>query len=304
MLEMLVLYANEQTGGQLLGDLGPGEAQKLRQALGQFALRLGFALAGREVPSGLREDVLQQLRQADDPYAAEKEVAELLLAGARTAAPVTAEGTLPVRVRSAMGAAAKAVRVLNGFVQQWDRVDRIEAALLRGDGGTVVEGVVAARPGRELRLIDVMPFQPVVAFRGTSRITILPDAAKTGEVVVSFEPEDDDSGVQLRFEGIVYALARLLVIPIEDGRLREIRVLADRPETGSGMIHTAVFMETTAARADPRRMLVYQEVRRRGLSRGVFSLAYPPQQTERTFSYVTPTRRYTYYRLKGEPQEP
>jgi hypothetical protein len=304
LLEMLVLYANEQTGGQLLGDLGPGEAQKLRQALGQFALRLGFALAGREVPPGLREDVLQRLRQAEDPYAAEREVAERLLAAARTAPPVTAEGTLPAQVRSAMDGAAKAIRVLDGFVQQWDRVERIEAALLRRDGVTIVEGLVAARPGRELRLVDIMPFQPVVAFRGTSRITILPKAAKTGEVVVSFAPEDDESGVQLRFEGIVYALARLLVMPIGDGRLREIRVLADRPKTGSGMIHTAVFMEATGSSADPRRMLVYKEVRRRDLSREAFSVEYPQEQTERTFSYVTPTRRYTYYRLKGAVEAP
>ncbi|MGC9455649.1 MAG: hypothetical protein ACP5HU_12425 [Phycisphaerae bacterium] len=298
MLEMLVMYANERTGGQLLGDLGPGEAQQLRNTLGQIALRMGFALAGRELDTQLRNELMDRLRESEDPYAAEDEIAAMLLESVQSAAPAPAEDRLSAGIRSALSGASKAITVLDGFVRQWDKVDRIEAALLQGEEGTVVEAVLAVKPGREVRMVDVMPFQPVVAFRGVSRITVVPEAAGGDDVVVCFESNDANGGVQLRFEGLVYGLARLLVIPIDSGRLREVRITSESPTAGTAMTHVTVLMESLGGGTDRRRALVYKEVEQRGLRRRAFSVEYPEIRSEHTFSYVTPTRRYSFYRSK------
>lgn len=303
MLEMLVLYANEQTGGQLLGDLGPGEAQQLRKALGQIALRMGFALAGRELDAELREELMDRLRESEDPYAAEDEIAEVLLESVRSSAPAAAEDKLTAGVGSALSAASKAIVVLDGFVRQWEKVDRMEVALLEDEQGPVVEAVVAVKPGREVRMVDIMPFQPVVAFRGVSRITVVPEAAGGDKVVVLFDSDEPDSGVQLRFEGLVYALARLLVIPIDSGRLREVRVTSESATAGKGMTHVTVLMEALSGGADRRRALVYKQVEHHGLRRRPFSVEYPELRSEHTFSYISPARRYSFYRSKDRPDQ-
>ncbi len=53
-------------------------------------------------------------------------------------------------------------------------MDRIEMALLKDGDKTAVELIVAVRPGREVRFAEVTPLQPVVAFRGTTRIAGIP----------------------------------------------------------------------------------------------------------------------------------
>lgn len=304
ILEMLVLYADEQTGGQLLAELGPREAQQLRTTLGQLALRMGFALAGRELSGDLRDSLLEQLAQADNPYQVESDLAETLLAGVRSAPPAAAEDRLAAGMQTALSASSKALTVLDGFVRQWDKMDRIEAALLKDGDATLVETVISVRPGQEVRMVDVMPFQPVVAFRGTCRIVVDTDSPGD-DVVVSFESDDENAGAQLRFEGIVYALARLLVIPIDSGRLRQVRVTHDSPTVGTGMTHVTVLMESIGPDKDRRRMLVYKESQEHGLSRGPLSVEYPQLRSERTFSYITPVRRYSYYSSKtGDTQIP
>lgn len=302
LLELLVVYMNEQSGGQLLGGLDADDVQELRQTLGHLALRMGFAMAGRELPDGLRERVTERLRQAEAPYAVEPELARMLLKRVREAGTSAGGDALVSGVQSAISAAGRGIRVLEGFATQWDRVERVEAALLRKGDRTIFEAVLAVRPDREVRLATVMPFQPVVAFRGTSRLAVLPSDPRTGEVVVSFERGEDGGGVQMRFEGLVYGLARLLVLPISDAWLREVRVLADLNKTGTGMIHTAVMLEATGDRRDPRRTIVYKEVRHRRVERRAMSVRYPVTSKIRTFSYVTPGKRYTYYSAERTPE--
>ncbi|MFW6066683.1 MAG: hypothetical protein ACOC9S_07660, partial [Planctomycetota bacterium] len=257
----------------------------------------------RELDGELRDELMARLRESEDPYATKDEIAEMLLESVRSAAPVAAEDKLSAGVGSALSAAAKAITVLDGFVRQWDKVDRIETALLEGANGPVVEAVVAVKPGREVRMVDVTPFQPVVAFKGVSRITVVPEAAGGNDVVVLFDSDESDAGVQLRFEGLVYALARLLVIPIDSGRLREIRVTSESPTYGKGMTHVTVLMEALSGGADRRRALVYKQVENRGLRRRAFYVEYPELRSERTFSYITPTRRYSFYRSKDSPDQ-
>ncbi|MFW6133636.1 MAG: hypothetical protein ACOC8F_07035 [Planctomycetota bacterium] len=307
LLEMLALYVNEQTGGTLLGDLGAGEVTELRRTLGHLTLRLGFAVAGRRLPGDLRDEVLARLADAERPYAAEDDLAELLLRRVRDAEPAAVDDMLAARVRSAIDAGAKGVAVFDGFIRQWDHVERIELALHRAPHGTdgevppvILAATVVVRQGRELRLAEVVPFQPVVAFRGTSRVAILPSARPTGEVVVSFTPGDDGGGVELRFEGLVYGLARLLVMPIADARIREVRVLGEPRQTGTGIIHATVLLEALGDRRDPRRLLVYQQVTDRDVVRRPFTVEYPRRSRLRTFSYLTPTRRYTYRSVSGD----
>jgi len=294
LLEMLATYLNERTGGALLGDLEAEDVHRMRQVLTHLVLRAGFALAGRELPAGLPAEVLERLAAAEDPDQVQGALAERLSAVAEGAAPAPPGDALASGLRTVLTAAAKGTRVLEGFVRQWDRVERVEAALHERHGQTVLAGTLAVRPGREVRVLGVVPFQPVVAFRGTSRIAVLPADPRTGEVVVSFGPgAERDGGVELRFEGIVYALARLLVLPIEDARLREVRVLPAMRTVGTGLLHVAVFLEARRG-ADRRRLLVYKEVRSGRLVRGPLSVAARARTTARTFSYVTPAKRYTY----------
>jgi len=302
LLEMLAVYLNERTGGELLGQLGPEGAHQARQVLAHLALRVGFAVAGRELPAGLQEEVTDRLRDAADPYAAEAGMAKLLEARVRQAGPSSGGDALASGLRSAMDAAQRGVRFLQHLIRQWDAVDRVEAALRRKGGQTIFEGALSVHDEREVRLPNVMPFQPAVAFRGTSRVAVLPGAPRTGEVVVCFEPGEDGGGVELRFEGIAYALARLLVLPIENARLREVRVLADLRKTGPGMIHAAVLLEVPGDKRDPRRLIVYKETRHQRVAREATSVRYPVTSKTRTFSYVTPARRYTYYSHDGQPQ--
>ncbi|MBS3733369.1 MAG: hypothetical protein KGY99_00385 [Phycisphaerae bacterium] len=311
VLEMLAVYLNEQTGGTLLGGLGGDDVSRLRRTLGHLTLRLGFAISGRRPPDGLLDETLDRLAAAEDPYAAEEALAELLLAQVRDAEPVARSDTLAGSVRSAVDAGVKAVAVLDHLVRQWDRVDRVELALRRraerdgnaasaDDSGVVLEALVAVRAGHEVRLADVVPFQPVVTFAGTSRIAVVPSAPPTGELVVSFNAVSDDGGVALRFEGLIYALARLLVVPIDDAHLREVRVLSESRRTGTGLLHVSVLLEATGGRGDRRRMIVYEQAARREVRRRPFAIAYPLQGRLRTFSYLTPTRRYTYRSVKGD----
>jgi len=301
LLEVLAVYFNEHTGGAMLEDLRPEERRRLRNILVEMTVELGFALAGREPPAGVEKDLLEQLAAAEDPYAAEGQLAERLLDALERTGPPRSDSPRVSRVRSVLAAADKGLQVLKGFVDQWDRMDRVELAL-RGDEGdrAVLECLVAVRPGQEVRVANVMMFQPIVAFRGTTRISVRLSAPGTDEVVVRFDSVDAGS-VELRFEGLVYGLARLLVLPIEDARMREVRVFVNRRAIGTQMVHVALLTEALRSHKDPRRMLVYQEVREKDIVRRPFSVEPVERSKERTFSYVTPTKRYTYYR-QGIPE--
>ena len=121
----------------------------------------------------------------------------------------------------------------------------------------------------------------------------MPESSITEETVISFEPEAG-GGAEIRFEGIIYALARLFTFPLEDSRLREIRVFTHKPKEGRQVTHLTLLMEAKKDNADPRRMIVFQDVRERELQRNVFSVQSIRKKKELSFSYAMPDRRYTY----------
>ncbi|KKL22721.1 hypothetical protein LCGC14_2432600, partial [marine sediment metagenome] len=99
------------------------------------------------------------------------------------------------------------------------------------------------------------------------------------------------------------AMVRLLALPLTDAALREIRIATASPQRGRRMISVALIMEAEDDRKDPRRMLIFQDVRDVSISRQVFAIDRLTRGEQQTFNYITPDYRYTYRRQKG-PAEP
>ena len=87
-------------------------------------------------------------------------------------------------------------------------------------------------------------------------------------------------------------------MPLESGTLREIRVYTGGQSPGTKVVHAAIFMQAQKDRNDPRRLLVFQDVRRKRLVREPFALRKITQRKEQVVNYITPQRRYTYRRVK------
>ena len=287
MLEMVALYLNERTGGTLLGDLEPGQLERLRAVLTQLALRVGFAAAGRTQPAGLLEEITRLMRDAEDPVAMIDPIRALLaqrLAKAPHAPPGEPLGGL---VRRVLSWTPKALQALEALIRQWDRMERIELELLQGQTGRVLAATIKVRPGQEVRMADVMIFQPALVFRGTSRILVLPEAPVTKETVVLFDP-GANGAVELRFEGFIYSLVRLLAMPLASGSLREVRVSATSAKDAPHVTNVAVFMEARDAKKDPRRLLLFQDTRMKKARRTAFSVKDVLDSAEQVFNYLTP----------------
>jgi len=316
MLDMLVQYLNQRTGGMLLADVPPDDVHGVRTILVQTFLQVGFAAAGRRPPEGLREAVLAELDAAEAPEAAKTPLAELL-AGAMEQAPPASGGSggLSGPVRSILAYAPKALQAFEMLARQWDRMDHVAFEFHRQGEETVVAATLAVRDGQEVRLEDMVMFQPVLAFRGTSRVAVLPDLDPTGETVVAFEPvvaeaKDDEGegegeadevvgGVEMRFEGLAWGLAKLFALPLADGRLREVRVFVGEPGEADRIINVALVMEATDGEGDPRRVLHFQDVRRRRRVRGPFEIHTVTEREDLVFNYLTPEKRYTFQRVKA-----
>jgi len=295
LLEMLAVYLNENAGGSLLEDLEPGDIDRLRTVLTQMALRVGFDMAGKRVPDPLRESTVGIMRQAERLDLLERSLTDFLLGSVEDAPPAAREGTMKKVVRLAASWTPRALKVVEGFVRQWDRVESIELELRELYDQPVVVASVNVLPGKEVRIADAMIAQPTLVFRGSSRIVVIPEAPPVGETVVSFPPSPDGS-VELQFEGLIYGLVRLLAVPLADGPLREVRVLARPASQGYQMVNVAVLSESRKDEPDPRRLMVFQDVRKKRLLRRAFSVESIDETSEQAFSYITPRRRYTYRR--------
>ncbi len=299
VLRMMTMVLDQQSGGALLGDLGEEDVGRLRTVLTQVSLRLGFAAAGKQQPDGLREQLLERMRDSED-FAALRDDLHAALAEAVREAPPAPEGEqLRSVVLGALRGAPKALEALEGLIAQWDRVDQVVMELYRDGDSPVLAVTLSVLPGREVRPVKLAFYQPTLAFRGTSRMVVIPDVEGTGATAVLFQP-DEDGGVELRFEGIVYALARLFAFPLADGKLREIRYAGGGQADGASMTNVALLMEATGRHRDPRRMLVFQDTRRKRLVRGVFEVRSVTELERQVVNYLTPDRRYTFERNVAE----
>jgi len=296
LMQMVTLYISRQTNGGILADLRAEEVGHLREVLARALLRLGFALAGREVPEGLRDAVVRQMRETKDLVALAGDLRRLLAEKVGQASPAPSGSELQALVGRLLSWGPKVIEILETILRQWDRFESLEMEYRSLAGRPIVALTVRVRPGRVVRLADLFVGQPTLLCRGACRIVVDASAAPTGETVVSFQPIQDGA-VEIRFEGMVHGLVRLLAIPLADSRLREIRVAAANGGA-SRMINITVLMTALGEKADPRRMLVFQDVRDTRIVRTAFAVGSRDRRVEQTFNYLTPGRRYTYHRRR------
>ncbi len=297
ILGILAAYLNERSEGGLLGDLAPEDLDRVRALLAHMMLRLGFAAAGRQLPEDVREIIQRRLCETEDPKEAAEPLAEILLDRVAKAPSDTAGGGLTGALRAVLAYAPKALMAMESLARQWNRMEALELEFHRKDGQPVIAVTIRVCQGKEVRLEDMVMFQPAIVFRGASRIVVQPKALGTGETVVAFEPVGDGA-VEIRFEGLAYGLARLLVMPLASGALREVRVFAKTRRQGDQVINVALLMEAGGEKGDPRRLLHFQDVRHKRLVRGPFEIRSVVEGTEQVFNYLTPEKRYTFRRVK------
>jgi len=294
MIRMLAAYLNERTGGGLLEGMAPDEAVRLREVMSQVVLRLSFAAAGKQDPPELLKATTKMMRQASRPEELRGALTQMLLESLAGAPPAEAGNPLPGLLSTVFATATYGLRVVEHFVQQWDKMESVELELREMDDQPIVSAVLKVRPGRQLRMATLFPFQPVLAFRGATRITVQPRAQSTRQVVILFEPLAGGRA-ELRFEGIVYGLVRLLALPLADAALREVRVSTESGPAGS-LTSVTVLMEAIGRKEDAARIMAFQDVRNTRIERGAFKIERVPVKTEQVFNYLTPRRRYTYRR--------
>jgi hypothetical protein len=300
LLEVFASYLDAGAGGGLLADLEPEEVGQIRVVLAQAVLKLGFDLAERQLPPDVRGKTVAILAGARNAAAAQGPLEELLIERLEEAPRRLYPSQAATLVRKAAAWGPKAIEVLQDFLRQWNKIDSmvIEYRLL-GDR-KVISVEMNVRPGKEVRIADVVIAQPALVFSGASRIVVVPSMPLTDEAAVFFEPVGGGS-VSMRYEGIVYAFVRLLAVPLASGPLREIRVSAGSSPEGYQLLNVAMFSEARGDKADPRRLLVFQRSATRKLRREPFSVVSVDETSRIVFSYVTPARRYTYERVKGAP---
>lgn len=296
MLRMFTEYLNQQSGGGLLAGLEEDRSRRLRHMLAQVTLRLGFAAAGKELPDGLRDEALERLAGETRPAGAAGQLRELLLERMMQAPPAPKDSQLAGIVRSVLKWTPRALEVLEDLLGQWDRVDRMTIELRRWGDRPLLTGTLAVRPGREVRIRDVVMFQPAMVFTGTSRVTLLPETPGTGEVALLYDTNEGE--VELRFEGIVYALVRLFAFPLRSGRLREVRVFTGGDTARGELLAVRIFTEAGPRRSPERQLLFFQQVTRRRLERTALEIRQPIEKREQMFHYLTEDRRYTYRRVQ------
>ncbi|MFP4052267.1 MAG: hypothetical protein ACLFV7_00200 [Phycisphaerae bacterium] len=296
MMQMLTSYLQDQTGGELLDELDPNQAGALRTMLAQVVLKLGFAVIGKQMPDGIRSKVVESMRSADDLKKLEQSLQETVVGASRNASPGAEEQQLRSTVRSALVAANMGLQVMQEFMRQWDRLEYVSFELRKREGESVVVCTVKTQPKKTIRIAGLVIAQPTMVFRGQTQIVVFTDR-QTDETVLLFEPLGEGGGVELHFEGIVYTLARVLAFPLDNARLREIRTLVKTAEMDRRLIHVSVRMESLSTDRDARRMMVFQDARRKRFRRDAFDIRTTDVRSLQVLNYITPEKRYSFRRL-------
>lgn len=297
MIQMLTAYLNERSEGNLLAGMEPDQVGRLREVLVQLVLRVSFAAAGKQDPPALRETIIRTMREAKRPETLEKTLAKTLLKEAEQAPPAKSASQLKKLLSGTFAVAPRMLELLEMFIGQWDRVDSMLIEFRRGyKNQPIVSVTLNVKPGRRLRLANLSFMQPAIVFRGGTRITVQAKETHTTETVVLFEPLEGGRA-EIRFEGILYGLVRLLALPLDDAALREIRFLSASGPAGR-LTSVTVLMDALSDKKDSRRIMMFQDVRTTRISRTAFDIRKLTQRTEQIFNYITPSRRYTYRRTK------
>lgn len=297
MLEMLTAYLNQRSGGRLLSDLSTEEVRRLRSVITQLVLRLGFAAAGKRQPGDLRETLVEQMARAEQIGQLQKPLAEKLDKALAASPPGRAEQQLGDALQSALQTGPKVLEAIESLISQWHKVQKLEVKLLRPDrspeAGPVLLSRLHVKPGQEVRIAEVMMLQPTVAFRGQSRMIVIPEDPVTDATIVKFGPVGDGGGVDMRFGGLL-GLVRVFAFPLASGPLREVRVFSGEAH-GRSLTHVEVMTEdASAGSGDPRRMMVVQSDSRWRHVRTATEVRKRYQAEVTSFSYITPQRRWSY----------
>ena len=297
LLKMLALYINENADGSLLGDLTADDVGRLRTVLTQLALKVGFDLAGRQLPSDLRTGLVGAMRQADRMDTLQLSLDELLADAVGKAPPSVGEGKTAKLARMISSWGPQSIHFFQQLIGQWDKIDNVELGLRRLGDRSVLTVDIHVLPGKEVRVAKAIILQPTLVFRGGARIVLIPESPETDQTIVTFDPIGEGA-VEMRFEGMTYSMARLFAFPLSSGAVREVRVFTTVPKRGDSVINAVVLMEATDTEEDPRRMLVFHDVRRRQLVRTAFAVEPVTVKTVQGFSYLNARRRWTYRRIK------
>lgn len=301
MLELVAHYLNDRSEGGLLADLSPAELGRLRDVLTETAVKLGFEVAGKEPSADVRREIAERMRSAEHLDDLRAPLAKLLAKHLSEAPPAAAGRSKRKIVVTALKWAPRALKLLESFLSQWDQIESITVSRTARGGRPAVAVTIAVRPGGQVRLADVYVLMPTIVFRGSTRILVLPDAGDAGETVVAFDPVGEGGAVELRFEGIIYGLVKLLALPLASGPIREVRVSSGEHAGGQKLLNVAVLTEAEGDRRDARRMLVVHDARTQRTLRRAFSVETLTARSETHVTYITPSRRYTYRRAKQAP---
>jgi hypothetical protein len=295
LMGLVAKYLDSETGSEMLAELSPRELQQVRELLLQLVLRVGFELAGRQLPPDVPGVVGEHLAAQADPQRAVDGLAQLLTDRLAAAPPSAVAVERRRLVLDALRHAPRAIQVVQAVVAQWPKVQCVGVEIVPAPAGATVVADIRIMPGQELRLEKIETGVPVIAFRGWSRVVVMPGEPAGVDRVVTFDPQGEGGAVELRFEGIVYSLVRLLAFPLASGALREVRVSSAGEARGPQFLQVAMLMET-ADKPDPRRMLLVQNTSRKDLHRDAFSISEVTLHSHTAMSYITPQRIYTYER--------
>ena len=273
------------------------ELNQLRSVLTEITLRLGFAAAARQLPTDFRGNLTTIMRHAERLDTLDSAITDFLTVNADKAPPAPRNTQLSKVFSVITKQVPKALEVLEAFIRNWHQMDSITLEFLEWADQPIFSTIVKVLPEKEIRIAEVMIFQPTIVFKGTSKIIVISELPATNETVVIFEPQED-GGVELRFEGIIYSLARLFALPLDNGRLREVRVFTKSQKEGTQIVHAAILLEAHKDKTDPRRLLIFQDTRKKKLLRKLFSVQRIVERKEQAFSYINSQKHYSFQRIK------
>ena len=291
LYQAVIEYINRSGGGTLLTDIRSQDVQRVREVFTQSVLKVAFAAASKQMPESLREQVTELMLQSADPAQLESELTPLLAEVYSTAPPAPSDTQLVKVLRTVLTWTPRILLLTEDLLHQWENIDQIAVEFRQFDGRGVTAITLDVRPGQELAIRDVVPFQPVLAFRGRMQVIVLPKDA-TRQSVILLEPLESGSSATLRFEGLVLALGKMVSgIPLESGAVREVRITSSEPRQGREMSNVALLM--LASGHDPRRIIVYQNVAILELLRQATNIDMIDAGKTHTVSYVAPRAVYT-----------
>jgi hypothetical protein len=86
---------------------------------------------------------------------------------------------------------------------------------------------------------------------------------------------------------------------VNDGRLREVRVLVADDRVGLKTANVRMLMESVRGKGDARRLFAYHHVWRSRIDRDAFDVVARELSSVMNISYLTPRGRYHYRRAEG-----